>query len=84
MSYRRKGINIGDVGIITPTGGFSFLFNICLPHDHPINPRTLPEGFAPIYPPIEPMDFRQYSEFKPESYLASTAIEKVHNDPPFP
>lgn len=81
MSYRRKGINIGDVGIITPSGGFSFLFNICLSHDNPINPETLPEGFAPI--PIVPTDIREYFEFKPETYLASTSIEKTHNDPPF-
>jgi hypothetical protein len=82
MPYRRKGVSIGDVGIITPSGGFSFLFNICLPHDDPINPRVLPDGFAPIYPPIEPMDIYEYL-FKPASYLASTSIEKTRNDPPF-
>jgi hypothetical protein len=79
MEYRQKGINIGDVGIITPSGGFSFLFNICLPHNDPINPSTLPEGFAPIYPPIEPMDICEDSEFKPESYLAGPTIEKSNN-----
>lgn len=83
MPYRRKGISIGDVGIITPSGSFSFLFNICLPHDHPINPRILPEDFAPIHPPVESMDIRELLEFKPESYLASTSIEKVHNETSF-
>lgn len=83
MPYRRRGINIGDVGIITPSGGFSFLFNICRPQDDPINPPTLPEGFAPIYPPLSPMDVREFSEFKPQSYLSSSAIERITNDPPF-
>ncbi|KAF8181543.1 hypothetical protein BJ912DRAFT_611355 [Pholiota molesta] len=83
MQYRRKGVNIGDVGIITPSGGFFFLFNICSPHDDPINPRRLPEGFSPVHPPIDAMDIREYSEFKPESYLTSTAIERTDNDPPF-
>lgn len=83
MPYRRKGVNIGDVGIITSSGGFSFLFNICLPSDDPINPRTLPDGFAPIHPPIEPIDIREYTVFNSESYLASKAIEKIQTDPEF-
>ena len=40
-----KGIRIGDVGLVTPTGSFDFLFNACLPADHPINPRVLPNNF---------------------------------------
>ncbi|KJA19859.1 hypothetical protein HYPSUDRAFT_143195, partial [Hypholoma sublateritium FD-334 SS-4] len=84
MTYRRRGIHIGDVGIITPSGGFSFLFNICRPPGDPINPSTLPEDFSPIYPPLEPTDIREFSEFKPGSFLASGTIEKINNDPPFP
>ncbi|KAF8163970.1 hypothetical protein BJ912DRAFT_283054 [Pholiota molesta] len=75
MPYRRKGIDIGDVGIITPSGGFSFLFDICLPPDHPINPPTLPEGFTPIN---QLMNIREYLEFRPESHLAS-GIKKVRD-----
>jgi hypothetical protein len=58
--YRRTGIRIGDVGTITHSGGFSFLFNICLPHDDPVNPRMLPEHFAPISPPIEAIDINKF------------------------
>jgi hypothetical protein len=83
MAYRRKGVYIGDVGIITPSGGFSFLFNICLPRGHPINPDDLPEEFSPIYPPIRQTDIRKFPEFKAKSFLASAAIEKVNNNPPF-
>ena len=84
MAYRRRGIYIGDVGIITPSGGFSFLFNICCPPGDPINPSTLPDDFSPIRPPLEPIDIREFSEFKSGSYLASATIERVDNDPPFP
>jgi hypothetical protein len=83
MPYRRDGVSIGDVGIITTSGAFSFLFNICLPHDDPINPSVLPDGFVPIS--IQPRDIREYSEFKRNTYLASAAIKttKTHDDPPF-
>src|SRR5882762_7675822 len=56
LDYRRTGVRIGDVGIITHSGAFSFLFNICLPHNDPVHPRMLPEHFAPISPPIEATD----------------------------
>jgi len=80
--YRRKGINIGDVGIITPSGAFSFLFNICVPSDNPINPDPylLPEGFAPIFPPLRALDVGEFDEFNPGSYLASSSIEKSQSE----
>ncbi|EEB99196.1 hypothetical protein MPER_01172 [Moniliophthora perniciosa FA553] len=35
--YQRQGVQIGDVGVITSDSGFEFLFNVCLPANHPIN-----------------------------------------------
>ncbi|KAF9008062.1 hypothetical protein BDQ17DRAFT_1218858, partial [Cyathus striatus] len=37
FEYRRKGVSIGDVGVITRGGGFDFLFNVLLSAQHPIN-----------------------------------------------
>ena len=80
--YRKKGINIGDVGIITPSGGFSFLFNICVPSDSPINadPHLLPEGFVPISPTLNALDIIEFDEFKPGSYLTSSSIENSQSE----
>ncbi|KAF9475877.1 hypothetical protein BDN70DRAFT_205166 [Pholiota conissans] len=78
LPYRCAGVNVGDVGIITPSGAFSFLFNICLPSEHPINPDELPEGFVPIL--MKPTDISEFSVFKPKSHLASAFIDKV-DDP---
>ena len=80
LAYRKKGINIGDVGVITPSGAFFYLFNICVPGDHPINARSLPEGFAPIDSPVELLDIAELNEFKPGSYLASAFIQNSKND----
>ena len=79
--YRRTGVRIGDVGIITHSGGFSFLFNICLPHDNPVNPPVLPENFTPISPPIEATDIEDFVDFKNGSHLASASIKISPQNP---
>jgi hypothetical protein len=48
VDYRKKGINIGDVGIVYRAGYFDFLFNIFLPADHEINLGRVPSGFIPL------------------------------------
>jgi hypothetical protein len=78
--YRKKGVQIGDVGILAPDGSFSFLFNICVSRNDPINPPTLPEEFAPVHPPIDPIDIRRFATFKAGSYLASTSVEEIEDD----
>ena len=79
-AYRKKGTQIGDVGTIAPDGSFSFIFNICVPRDDPINPPLLPEEFSPIYPPVDPINIRRFVSFKAGSYLASTSVEKIEGD----
>ncbi|KAF9471386.1 hypothetical protein BDN70DRAFT_926168 [Pholiota conissans] len=78
MIYQRTGVTIGDVGIVTPSGAFSFVFNICLPRDHPSQPDDLPQDFKPIS--LRPRDIRKFIEFKSGSHLASKAIHKVSNE----
>ena len=79
LNYRRTGVRIGDVGIITHSGAFSFLFNICLPHNDPVNPRKLPDHFSPISPPIEDDDIEKFGVFKNGSHLASTSVKRSQN-----
>ncbi|KAF7366587.1 Pleiotropic drug resistance ABC transporter protein [Mycena sanguinolenta] len=46
---RPDGIQIGDIGTVTPQGSFDFLFNIYLPALDPINTNA-PESFEPFKP----------------------------------
>ena len=80
IAYQRTGIRIGDVGTITADGGFSFLFNICVPHDDPINPPILPDGFSPLQPALTDADVVEFSRFNSGSYLASESIEKKESE----
>ncbi|KAJ6614151.1 hypothetical protein B0H10DRAFT_1699531, partial [Mycena sp. CBHHK59/15] len=49
LEYRKQGVRIGDVGFITPNGGFYFLFNICVPSTDPINSQNgVPDDFEPL------------------------------------
>lgn len=78
--YQRRGIAIGDVGILTEFGGFDFMFNICLPADDPIHRQGLPEGFSPLFPPLSPSDIYRHKEFKSNSYLASASVKSSRRE----
>lgn len=76
QEYRDRGLDIGDVGIITPRGQFDFLFNICLPEYHPINAGRTPPGFTEIA--LEPsMDAQiDLKGFSVRSRVASGSVRE--------
>jgi hypothetical protein len=72
--YQRKGIGVGDLGYITFDGHFDFLFNICLPSNHPINYQAPPE--------FQPLEFNEESDvittpqiYMPGKFIASESIQ---------
>jgi len=83
-TYRSRGVSIGDVGILTPSGAFDYLFNICVPADNPINPGQdlVPDGFEPIRLPFNGRCLiRGYTEdLNQRSYLASSSISALGTD----
>jgi hypothetical protein len=52
-AYRRRGIQIGDVGVFRPNGGFEYFFSIACTKDDPINMDRfgVPDGFE-VYTPF--------------------------------
>ncbi|KDQ58911.1 hypothetical protein JAAARDRAFT_646943 [Jaapia argillacea MUCL 33604] len=71
--YRRDGVTIGDVGIVTHDGGWDVLFNICLPAEHPLNARR-PGCFQQIE--LDPGDTFDTPDFFPQScVIGSKSID---------
>ncbi|KZP23666.1 hypothetical protein FIBSPDRAFT_664068, partial [Athelia psychrophila] len=51
LEYRKRGVGIGDLGIILPDGSFDFVFNIFIPwtgSEGEINCFGVPDGFVPL------------------------------------
>lgn len=75
-SYEDKGVSVGDVGLITPGGGFDFLFNICLPAEHLNHAgRELPDGFVPLL--TQQKDITDSEGQLPGSHIASSSVKHV-------
>ena len=75
--YRREGVMIGDIGILYNLEGFSFLFNIFLPADHPINIGRVPDNFEPLDFSKLRHEVKKQTLFGRGDYLASSSVQKL-------
>jgi hypothetical protein len=73
--YRKNGVDIGDVGIVTSDGVFDFLFNICRPSHDPINRDGVPDDFLPLQPP-NPGDIIKVTDESTHIASALISIER--------
>jgi hypothetical protein len=55
-AYRTQGVRIADLGYVSDSGGFEYLFNILEPADHEINLEATPDDFEPLSPPLKPRE----------------------------
>jgi hypothetical protein len=72
LEYKREGVNIGDVGVITFDGQFKFLFNIFSPGTDPLNRRAPPAFECLEYHEDEVQ--RRASVYSPRQAIAGGSI----------
>ncbi|KAF7342801.1 hypothetical protein MSAN_01995800 [Mycena sanguinolenta] len=75
--YRAHGIQIGDVGTVTPQGVFDFLFNIYLPGQHPININNAPDGFQPLTPEYNLSRDGLLEDYAPGIHVSTASVYKL-------
>ncbi|KAF8328475.1 hypothetical protein F5887DRAFT_149336, partial [Amanita rubescens] len=75
MAYRKKGIRVGDVGVISKNGAFDFLFNACRQREEPdgaINPVALPEDFE-----LLDADINVHNKYNLPTHLLSSHVNAL-------
>ncbi|KAJ7211629.1 hypothetical protein GGX14DRAFT_448918 [Mycena pura] len=79
VDSRRRGTEIGDVGVLTSDGSFDIIFNICRPAEDPLNRFGVPEGFEQIR--LGAGDVAPREQFyRPGSDVSSTNVAKRRLD----
>ncbi|KAJ7697988.1 hypothetical protein B0H14DRAFT_2549274, partial [Mycena olivaceomarginata] len=76
--YRTSGVQIGDVGTVTPEGLFECFFNIYLPVDNPTNLGNVPDDFCPLqnYKESDLLIIHQ----APGNYVSTSLVHKIVHD----
>ncbi|KAF9473869.1 hypothetical protein BDN70DRAFT_816630 [Pholiota conissans] len=84
IEYLRRGIGIGDVGVLDRDGLFDFCFNIFLDADDPIHSVLVPREFKPIEGGLHHSEIRSQSHyFRPGTVIASKGITVArHSESP--
>lgn len=80
LCYRESGVSLGDVGVLTPEGGFDFLFNVFHEATHPINGAwggQMPRDFVPFQPGVR----SAFVESDAGTYLAHPSMYSVDTGP---
>ncbi|KAJ3768306.1 hypothetical protein FB446DRAFT_286144 [Lentinula raphanica] len=75
--YKKNGVHIGDLGILTESGGFDYLFNVCHGPNHELNLGRVPEDFKPI-PDLDADDTEEDNEEYPLGSHVSSNPNRIH------
>ncbi|KAJ7579024.1 hypothetical protein C8J56DRAFT_334850 [Mycena floridula] len=74
--YRRNGLRIGDVVILTEDGGFDYMFNIFADETESINQGRTPHGFNPLA--LDEQDVLYWeNRHKPGASISTMNVKKL-------
>ncbi|KAF9070255.1 hypothetical protein BDP27DRAFT_1512299 [Rhodocollybia butyracea] len=81
--WRKNGTSIGDVGYLSRTGSFIYLFNVCCLAEDPVNIGGVPPGFKKLE--IDPRNIRgSEDKHTPATHIASHPSSILRTTIPFP
>jgi hypothetical protein len=76
-AYRTQGVRVGDLGYVSDSGGFEYIFNILEPADHGINLGRTPENFEQLSPPLDmAREITSRDMMQPDTDICSVKIKK--------
>jgi hypothetical protein len=76
-AYRTQGIRVGDLGYVSDSGGFEYLFNILESADHEINLGRTPGDFEQLSPPLDvARETTSRDMMQPNTDICSVKIKK--------
>lgn len=80
--YRHSGVSIGDVGVLTPDGGFDFIFNVFDNASDPINANSgLTDTFSPLRPPLQLHEIQRFKQNTAGTLMGDDSFERTDSPP---
>ncbi|KAF5313294.1 hypothetical protein D9619_002338 [Psilocybe cf. subviscida] len=80
--YRYSGVSIGDVGVLTPDGGFDFIFNVFDDASDPINANSgLTDTFSPLRPPLQLHEIQRFKQNTAGTLMGDDSFERTDSPP---
>ena len=76
--HLKRAPSLGDVGLLSSDGDFTFTFNIFTPPNDPIHVNETPPGFMPMKYPDQTEVSRIPNQFPPGTVLTSKGITIRH------
>ncbi|KAJ3514686.1 hypothetical protein NLJ89_g2239 [Agrocybe chaxingu] len=71
-----QGVTPGDVGYLSKSGGFNYLFNIFSAKDDPMQTKNVPRNFVPMVPPLAEWEIKKVpNHFAPHTVIVSEGIQ---------